>query len=385
MSEDDYITEILNIGDDYYFSIKMIEYEDPDLSYFSSDEINYLHYYISKDNIKLFKKYFDILKNYIKHEALLEEIDNFLQNSLDSFGNLMEQIKYYDKNFNNESREGYFTKFCESLEEKASDIVSEDAKIWEDSKIGEFTQYSYGGYNNKKTRQVYNVELNEIIESLNLNSDTTDFNVNEWIQSSPSDVSNIPFNFQDYAIASTYLGSADNTEANEYLSEKLNYAINIEIYEDEEDEDLYKKLAENVQALLNKGFESEVEGSGYSKSYIFVKRFKNKGEVVDVIYNPNRKDKYVKKERQDLLYIINKDDIEYDGECTMYILKKPLKYYNFWNMDYMFNERNIKDVIDKGIGVKRINILENYIHDPNQLEFKFEGIKSFKAFKQSKL
>jgi len=391
MDKDKYVENILNTYEEFYYGL--ININSYDTYYLTSisenEEYNYLDRYFDDKTGKLLKEYFDILKKYIVHEDIIKEIDEFLDKGYshkDNFGQFMEMIQMYDPKFNYDSyknNESYFYNFCDKLEDAANDVLQEDIKEWNDKKIGNFAE----------DRGLYEVNSIEILESINVENISENLTINQWIASNPSDVDKMNFHFYDYPHASTYLGEADNTLANEDLHEKLQDAIDVGILEDEDLEEI-KDIVKYEKHLLSNGYEPYVKNDYRDSIYYYALTFKGEGEVVDVEYTVEvedgdgkiKKEKRTKKEKQDINYIINRSDIEWDGDTWLYILKKPYSYYDksyYTRFSNMF-QKDKKELIKMGIEVKKINIENNTI-DHNQLKFKFEGIKNFKSFKQSKL
>jgi hypothetical protein len=393
MDEDDYVENILGCYIEDYYNIISLE---GDTNYFTSfgegDEYNYLDRHINNENMELLKKYFEILKKYIVHEKIIKEIDEFLEDgntTNDDWDGFTNMIKKYDPKFNYDDwgeNKGYFVNFLEEIEEAASVVVQNDVSEWENGKVGYFEK-SFSHYSSSSKSQ-YTVEIDDILKTINVeNIDINKFSINDWIESKPSDINDINFSFYDSPYPGHYLSEADHTEAHKVLKEALQESIDIEIFEDKEDREELLMLAETEKKLLKQGFEPKFSGNWSNKFYYYGKTFEGKGDVVEVEKNSNTKDAIKVKERQNLNYVVTLDNIHYDS-YYLYILRKPFSYYNEYNYnnDYRLFKSPKKEMAEMGIEVKYID-LDDYTLDPDQqeLDLKFEGIKSFNSFKQSKL
>ena len=383
MDEDDYIEKILNTDQEYYYGLMNLESYDTYYltSMTESEETNYLNRYIDNDNLKLFSKYFEILKKYITHTEIIKMIDDFIEekNSNEGdFDTFVNTISSFDPKFNYDNHkrdESYFYDFIENIESAASDILDEDIREWTQNKIGEYI-------NNSK----YKIYLSDILDSIDIENAMS---INQWLYSKPNDVDKLRFNFYDRPDAYSYLGQADTTIANNELKEKLEEAIDNEIFEDIDYRETLEDIVKYEKTLIKNGYKPYVGGQYGSKCYYYGLKFEKEGDVIDIEYKDDNGESKVKKEKQDLYYIINQKSIEYDGTCWLYILRKPYKYYNttnYWrrnDIESMFN-MDKKELIDLGIDIKNIKINDTTI-DHNQLKVKFERIKSVNSFKQSKL
>lgn len=387
----DYIYDILDISDEsYYYELEKLGSYYGILDDIDFEEFNSIPYYLTKKGDKKLREYFEFIMKYTTHPILLDKLNSIYTDA--NFGSDKNNIEFkdvfdiigdnIDPNFTNPySTNSYFDDFWSSIVSSADDLLKDDAREYENTKIGEFDE----------NKEVWEVNIDDIIENIKRDENIFDLNkpytISDWLNSSPSSVSDMSLN-TDYISASSYLSAADASEANEKLISELDDVIN-DRYKNIDTEDFENK--KRYMDFLNKSYTPITEDSnkynigdwfGYKRSilnYVVIIPLKSIDKLgyMTVYYIPNS--------------IINDMDdtsIEYDYQNKRFYFSSDLdlnleKGEDSWGG----NKSKIEFLNEKGITYKRIYIEdiiegEEFI-DPDQ--FKFERIKTFNDFRQTKI
>ena len=380
MDEDYYIDTILDSDEEEYWALQRLNSSYGSiLDDIDSDEFNYMSRYFSDEGDSKLKEYLKFIEKYVSHPHILEKLQDIIENITgseygygdydDKFTDIWDFISdNIDSCFSDPyERYSYFSKFWDEILDSAQDFVNEDANEYTNTLKGEYDEND----------GVWKINIDDIVDSLrNVDGIFSEdkFTISDWLESHPSTIRNMSTNFYDQPYDSEYLGLADVTSANESLVEQLDDAMN-DTHSKFELEDL-----ENMKRYtdyLNKHYEP----------------FMNKGDSWRI------SDWYgYKKVVGDYLVIIPCKEIDVNGYMRVYsienstlkkIIKSDKEKGSYGTLLYRgLNKENEKTLTEKGISFTIISV-ESLIEeeesiDPNQLKFKFEKLKTFIDFTQTK-
>tara|TARA_R110000772_G_scaffold2410_4_gene8582 strand:+ start:56124 stop:58595 length:2472 start_codon:yes stop_codon:yes gene_type:complete len=364
MSSEEYTENILNIDDDEHWGLESLgSYYGGLLDNLDDEEYNYMNYFFSDKVNTLLKEYYILIKSMVSHDVLEKQIDELIDGDLE-FNDVMSIIQNVDEQFTTyyvKSGYGYFERFWEDALEKAQVLINEDSNEYDNTKVGEFENI-----NDPK----WIISEKDIETTLRK---TGTLNIRDWIDAHPSDLSEIDVHYDDYPHASNYIGQGDLTEANEKLEEVIGKIIN---------------------GTYNDGDEYSIEEMSKLKDYSGY--FNINYDAIQINTWRIKWFGYISKEENTVrgkLYVVPFKEIQFNGLATIYEIHKPIGEYKTssygGNMNYNDLDNLSDDYLNKlGIIKKEINVEEliNDGVDPDQtsLNLKYEKLKTFSNFKQTK-
>jgi hypothetical protein len=379
--EYDYATDILNVDNDLRYSLDVLDSNI--LQDDNSDELNYIPYRFTDELKKTLLKYYNFMLGNISHteiikdlEELISDAENDYADNNDSFNDVVEFMSVnVDPNFGEPDKykqHSYFTEFWDRIMTSASGKVDEDVLEYQKAKKGDWESHKGGG--------TWSVKLSDIVSNItgdvdNFNLDTP-FSITDWFDNYPSDLSDMDSHFDDYPYSGTYINLADAGDACEGLVEEL--------------EDVMAGYHDKFEL---KEIESIKEYTDYFNKVFIPKKFdfNERNFSSDTLYC------YVK-ETDDYLAVIPVTSIGSDGYVKVYNVPTSLisimndvtieRYSDmYFDLSYLLTESD-EELTKREIIIKELwvdsSLQDMQSLDPNQLEFKFEKLKTFEGFMQTK-
>ena len=366
---DDYCSNILNLDTYVYSDLEQLNnpYGYNILDNIDSDEFNYIHNYLTTESKNKLIEYLNYMKELNPHKGIVDRLNIFISNietgsnSIDSrFIELFEFIsKHVDENFSDPySYNSYFEGFWDRIIESARDYMDEDAHI--------FTESLKGYYDDRK--DTWEIDIYEILDLISKDeywiNNKNDLSISKWMENHPNDLSIMKTNFYDVPHANDYLNLANTDSANEDLIEELDEVLDGS--SSKFDTDYYNDMKVYIEYLNNK-FDTIIDENN-------IKRWRIENRTWLGYYGTIGKDEIIIPYTEIYdngtmnAYKINKKELLDNGEINYSILK----------------ESNIKKLTDMGIILMEVDInslMENdTMKDSNQMEFKFEKLRTFKGF-----
>ena len=358
ISVNEYIEDVLNISDEEYYGIQSLN-SGSIMDYVDEDEFNYLYRYMNDECLSKISNYLNILRTNTPHPEITKKLDDIIgffngenDDYSDNFSEIFDIVsENIDENFSSPSKlYSYFENFWDQILLSAEEISDKDREVYQKAIKGEYNEYSGDG-----AWEIKIEDLSPLLEEYD--EEWTD--IEDWLESHPNDITDVEVSFYDYPSYHTYLGEVDITKACETLSKEFTKLLS----EYDEDDLLERK---KFIEYLNNNYKPVVHEIGWGKDKWF-------GYTMNV-------DKH--------LVVIPLSQVDANGDANIYTITNKFleeNERNEWYDRFDFSDLTIEKIKKyDSIKTKKINIsdliLNKVTHDPNQLEFKFEKLKTFSGF-----